>query len=98
MTTALGGPGPEPGYANEVSAGWSALKRAAPDWRRPVGEGLGGEDSWDPASGEQADKRGRERERASEGRVRRVREEDGLHNARLGPAACLFSFLVSVSV
>lgn len=71
MTTAHHGPGPEPGYANEVSAGWPALKGAACDWRPAVGEGLGVEDSWDPASLEQADKRGRKK---SEGRVRRVRE------------------------
>lgn len=61
-------PRAEPGYANEVSAGWPALKGAVCDWRPALGEGLGVEDSWDPASQEQADKRGRKR--AREGRVR----------------------------
>lgn len=61
-------PWAEPGYANEVSAGWPALKGPPCDWRPAVGEGLGVEDSWDPASPEQADKRGRKR--AREGRVR----------------------------
>lgn len=56
------------GYANEVSAGWPALKGATCDWSTAAGEGLGVEDSWDPASPEQADKRGRKR--AREGRVR----------------------------
>lgn len=61
-------PRAEPGYANEPSAGWPAPEGAARDWRPAVGEGLGVEDSWDPASREQADKRGRKR--AREGRVR----------------------------
>lgn len=45
------------GYANGVSAGWLALKGPASDWRLALGEGLGVDDSWDPASQEQADKR-----------------------------------------
>lgn len=53
------------GYANEVSAGWPALNGVACDWRLGVGEGLGVDDSWDPASQEQAD-REREREKKKE--------------------------------
>lgn len=44
---------PQLDYANEVSAGWPALKGAACDWTLAVGEGLGVDDSWDPASQEQ---------------------------------------------
>lgn len=40
-----------------------------------MGEGLGVDDSWDPASQEQADKREGEK-RAIEGRVRRERERE----------------------
>lgn len=50
-------PGPRLDYANRVSAGWLALKGAVCDWRLILGEGLGVDDSWDPASQEQADKR-----------------------------------------
>lgn len=71
------------GYANEVSAGWPALNGAARDWTLAVGEGLGVDDSWDPASQEQAD---RERERGrkkraiegEQGERGREREEDRL--------------------
>lgn len=77
MTTARRGPGAELGYDNEVSAGWPALKRAACDWRLAVGEGLGVEDSWDPASPVQADKRGRKKSERGESKESE-REEDRL--------------------
>lgn len=63
-----------------------------------MGEGLGVDDSWDPASQEQADKREGEK-RAIEGRVRRERERERgrqahrLHNARLGPVLMCSLFL-----
>lgn len=58
---------------------------------RPWGEGLGVEDSWDPASREQADKRGREREREREGRARRGRRAQ-TSECKVRPGACAFSY------
>lgn len=67
-TTAQTALGLSLGYANEVSAGWLAFNGAACDWRLAMGEGLGVDDSWDPASQEQADReREREKKRAIEG-------------------------------
>ena len=90
-----------PGYANEVSAGWPALNGAARDWTPAVGEGLGVDDSWDPASQEQADReREREKKESGRGRARRERERERergrqahrLHNARLGLVLMCFLF------
>lgn len=88
---------PQLDYANEVSAGWLALKRAACDWMLVMGEGLGVDDSWDPASQEQADKREGEKKsdrgesKARGGKRERGRQAHRLHNARLGPVL-MFSF------
>lgn len=50
------------------------------------GEGLGVDDSWDPASQEQADKRGRKKSKQGESEAREGgRQAHRLHNARLGP-------------
>lgn len=48
-----------------VLVGWPSMKLIG-DWRLCVGEGLGVDDSWDPASQEQAD-RERGRKKAIEG-------------------------------
>lgn len=72
-------PGLSLGYANEVSAGWPALNGAARDWTLGVGERLGVDDSWDPASQERADREGGREKRAVEReRARQGREEDRL--------------------
>lgn len=88
-------PDRSPGYANEVSAGWLAFNGAARDWRLAVGERLGVDDSWVPASQEQADREGG-RKKSCRGRARRERERgrqaDRLHNARLGPVLMCFLF------
>lgn len=68
-------PGLSPGYANEVSVGWLALNGAARDWRLGVGERLGVDDSWDPASQEKADREGG-RKKSYRGRARRERERE----------------------
>lgn len=74
MTTAQTAFGLSLRYANEVSAGWPALNGAACDWRLGVGEGLGVDDSWDPASQEQAD---RERQRERGKKKRAIEGEQG---------------------
>lgn len=64
-----------------------------------MGEGLGVDDSWDPASQEQAD-REREKKKSDRGRAKRERERERergrqahrLHNARLGPVLMCFLF------
>lgn len=66
-----------------------------------MGEGLGVDDSWDPASQEQPDRereRGRKKraiegEQGERGRGReRGRQAHRLHNARLGPVLMCFLF------
>lgn len=86
-------PGLSPGYANEVSAGWLVLNGAARDWRLGVGERLGVDDSWDPASQEQADREGGRKKSYRESKAReRGRQADRLHNARLGLVLKCFLF------
>lgn len=63
-----------------------------------MGEGLGVDDSWDPASQEQADREREGEKKSDRGRARRERERERgrqahrLHNARLGPVLMCFLF------
>lgn len=72
--------------------GWPSMKLPA-DWRLCVGEGLGVDDSWDPASQEQADRERGRKKKSDRGREReRGRQAHRLHNARLGLVLMCFLF------
>lgn len=83
-------PRPLVGYANEVSAGWLALKGAACDWRLVVREGW----ACMTAGIQPAESRlTREREKKSDReKSERGRQAHGLHNARLGLTLMCFLF------
>ena len=78
-------PRSQTGYANEVIAGWLAFNGGPCDWRLALGEGLGVDDSWDPASQEQSDReRGEKKNDRGRARPQRASERERERERKTG--------------